>query len=72
MILGIDVMATFIGTLVIVGLCCLLMSLGLIFTGKPLSGGCGNKAPGAPPCVGCPKRRERMGRCSHHEGESGC
>jgi len=70
--LGIDVMATFVGTLIIVGLCCLLMSLGLIFSGNPLSGGCGKKAPGTPRCEGCPKRGESRVRQNHHEGESGC
>jgi hypothetical protein len=65
-------MATFIGTLIIVGLCCLAMSLGLIFSGNPLSGGCGNKAPGAPSCEGCPKQRKRKEQCSDFGGESGC
>jgi hypothetical protein len=49
-------MLTFLGTVIITGLCCLAMSLGLILTGRPLTGGCSKKAAGLPPCEGCPKR----------------
>ena len=64
-------MATFIGTLIIVILCCLAMGLGLLFTGKPLSGGCGNKAPGTPRCNTCPKRDKKIRRDEQLAGESG-
>lgn len=64
-------MATFIGTLIIVILCCLMMGLGLVFTGKPLPGGCGKKAPGAPRCSACPKRDKRLRQDGQRAGESG-
>jgi hypothetical protein len=63
-ILEIDAMTIFFVTLIIVGLSCLAMSLGLLIAGRPLSGGCGNSQPGAPNCASCPKRKPR--------GESGC
>jgi len=50
-------MSIFIGTLIIVGLCCLAMGLGQIIVGKPLSGGCGNKPKRLPRCESCPKRK---------------
>jgi hypothetical protein len=50
-------MALFVGTLIIVGLCCLAMGLGQIIDGKPLSGGCGNKPKGVSRCDTCPKRK---------------
>lgn len=50
-------MGIFIGTLIIVGLCCLAMALGQILDGKPLSGGCANKPKGLPRCESCPKRK---------------
>ncbi len=64
-------MATFIGTVIIVILCCLAMGLGLVFTGKPLSGGCGKKVPGAPRCEACPKRGKKIHQDEHLAGESG-
>ena len=64
-------MATFIGTLIIVIFCCLMMGVGLVFTGKPLPGGCGKKVPGAPRCEACPKRRKKMHQNEHPEGASG-
>jgi hypothetical protein len=47
-------MALFVGTLVIVLLCCLAMGLGLLLSGRPLAGGCGSKPPGSPRCANCP------------------
>ena len=64
-------MLTFIGTLIIVILCCLMMGLGLVFTGKPLSGGCGKQVPGAPRCKACPKRSKKIHQDVHLAGESG-
>ena len=64
-------MVTFIGTLIIVILCCLMMGLGLIFTGKPLSGGCGKTVPGAPRCKTCPNRDKNTRQVEHLEGVSG-
>ena len=64
-------MSLFIGTLIIVGLSCLAMSLGLLINGKPLSGGC-SKAPGTPQCEACPKRKMRQAVVEEPEGESGC
>ena len=65
-------MATFIGTLIIVGLCCLAMGVGLIFSGKPFSGGCGSKPPGTPRCETCPKREQHKADHEHSQGESPC
>ena len=64
-------MITFIGTLIIVLACCLAMGLGLLFTGKPLSGGCGKKAPGTPRCQACPKRHKKIRKDEQYAGESG-
>ncbi len=63
-------MATFIGTLIIVTLCCLALALGLLVAGKPLSGGCGKTLPGKLRCLVCPHRRR--GECKDRslEGES--
>lgn len=63
-------MGLFLGTLIIVGLCCLAMSLGLLFAGKPLRGGCGNKPPGTPRCESCPKRNRAGPAPNDPEGES--
>jgi len=63
-------MVTFIGTLIIVILCCLMMGLGLVFTGKPLSGGCGKKVPGAPRCKTCPNRGKKIRQDEHLAGDS--
>lgn len=49
-------MATFLGTLLIVILCCLAMGIGLLLSGRPLAGGCGNKLPGSARCAACPHR----------------
>jgi hypothetical protein len=64
-------MTVFIGTLLIIVLCCLLMGLGLLLEGKPLSGGC-SKAPGVPQCETCPKRKARQVAKEGIEGENGC
>lgn len=50
-------MSLFIGTLIVVSLCCLAMALGQIIDGKPLSGGCGKKPEGTPRCGTCPNRK---------------
>jgi hypothetical protein len=65
-------MSLFLGTLMIVLLCCLAMSIGLIIDGKSLSGGCGRKVPGAPRCEGCPKKRRKHRTSDQLEGESEC
>ncbi len=59
-------MAIFLGTLIIVGLSCLAMSLGLLVADRPLSGGCGKK----PSCEACPRRRGSA--CENTGGESEC
>jgi hypothetical protein len=53
-------METFLGTLLIVILCCLAMGIGLLLSGRPLAGGCGSKPPGSPRCAGCPRRDSRV------------
>ena len=50
-------MGIFIGTLILVGLCCLAMGLGQMIAGNPLSGGCANKPKCLPRCESCPKRK---------------
>ena len=62
-------MTLFLGTLVIIGLSCLAMSLGVLLGGRPLAGGCG-KAPGAAQCEGCSKRRRHGAQETNAEGES--
>ncbi len=62
-------MGIFIGTLIIVILCCLVMSFGLLFSGKPLKRGCDNKPPGTPRCEACPKRGRHMPEPNDAEGE---
>jgi hypothetical protein len=64
-------MSLFIGTLVIVGLSCLVMALGVLLGGKPLSGGCG-KAPGTPQCQACPRRKEEQANIDDMGGEPEC
>ena len=64
-------MATFIGTVIIMILCCLMMGLGLVFTGKPLSGGCGKTVPGKPRCKTCPNRDKKIRQDEQLAGESG-
>ena len=49
-------MEVFLGTLIIVIVCCIAMSMGLILSGKPLRGGCGSQLPEAEGCVDCPSR----------------
>ena len=63
-------MGVFLGTLIIVGVCCLAMSFSLLFSGKPFSGGCGSKPPGSPRCDGCPKRDRHKPAPNEPEGES--
>jgi hypothetical protein len=64
-------MATFFGTVIIFGLSCLAMSVGLIITGRPLTGGCGKNEPGVLRCEGCPKRISKTA-VENHGGESEC
>jgi hypothetical protein len=51
----------FLGTLLIIVVCCLLMGIGLLLRGRPLVGGCGRKPPGSPGCAGCPNRQRHAG-----------
>ena len=46
-------MDLFLGTLIIVIVCCAAMALGPLLSGKPLPGGCGKKLPGSEGCAGC-------------------
>jgi len=63
-------MEVFLGTLVIVITCCLAMSLGLILSGKPLSGGCGTHVPKTTGCVACPNRGKKTS-CHDNSANSG-
>lgn len=60
--------ATLIGTLLIMAVCCAVMTLAVLFSGKPLPGGCGKKAPGMPHCEGCSDRDRHTGRCDTSGG----
>jgi hypothetical protein len=72
-ILGIDGMPEFIGTLIIVSLSCLAMSIGLLLAGRPFSGGCGNRpGGGASKCETCPNRKRGQAMNGNKGGESGC
>ena len=64
-------MVLFVGTLIIVMFCCLMMGLGLVFTGKPLSGGCGKGVPGRPHCKTCPNRGKKTHQDEPLAGEPG-
>ena len=63
-------MGVFLGTLIIIGICCLALSFSLLFSGRPLSGGCGGKPPGAPRCEGCPNKNRHRPATEEPEGES--
>ena len=63
-------MGVFLGTLIIVGICCLAMSFSLLFSGKPFSGGCGSKPADAQRCQGCPNKNRRRLVADEPEGES--
>jgi hypothetical protein len=69
MILEIEAMSLFLGTLIIVCFCCLLLGIGVIMAGKPLAGGCGGKAPASSRCVVCPRRTSRRCKGNHPRGE---
>lgn len=46
-------MELFLGTIIIVIVCCAVMALGTLLSGKPLPGGCGKQLPGSDACAGC-------------------
>lgn len=50
-------MTLFLATLLVTLVCCLLMGVGLLLRGRPLSGGCGQELPAALRCAGCPNRK---------------
>jgi hypothetical protein len=72
MTLVIDAMGIFLGSLIIFGLCCLVMSLGMLIDGRELSGGCGKSAPGKLRCEGCPKRNRHGANDRKAGGEYEC
>ena len=58
-------MDLFITTFFVTVICCLLMGLGLLLTGKPLQGGCSKTPPGVSRCADCPNRgRHEMPACA--------
>ena len=62
-------MTLFLATLAVTVVCCLLMAVGLLLTGKPLEGGCGKTPPGLTRCEGCPNRDvHEPGQC-HNRGD---
>jgi hypothetical protein len=57
-------MSLFLTTFFVTILCCLLMGVGLLVTGKPLEGGCGKAPPGLSRCEECPNRdNHEHGKC---------
>jgi hypothetical protein len=66
--LGSDRKITFMATLVVFFLSCLLPGLGLIIDNRKLAGGCGHKPEGAPRCEACPNADRQIG--PHEQG--GC
>jgi len=63
-------MGMFMGTVIVVSICCLAMSLSLLFTGKPFRKGCGSKLPGESRCETCPKRDQHKPGSRDAKGES--
>lgn len=63
-------MGMFMGTVIIVSICCLAMSLSLLFAGKPFRKGCGSKLPGKSRCETCPKRDQYKPDSKDAKGES--
>jgi len=49
-------MLMFLGTLLIVTLCCVGLGLGLLLAGRPLRGGCRSHSQDGQRCVDCPHR----------------
>lgn len=49
-------MLMFLGTLLIVTLCCVGLGLGLLLAGRPLRGGCSSHSKGEARCADCPHR----------------
>jgi len=59
-------MNLFITTFLVTVICCLLMGVGLLLSGKPLQGGCGKAPPGKLHCASCPNRgRHETPACSN-------
>jgi len=59
-------MTVFLATLLATVVCCLLLGLGLLLSGKPLEGGCGKAPPGLSRCAGCPNQgRHEPAECPH-------
>ena len=54
-------MSVFLGTLLVFGVACLLLGLGMIVDKRKLQGGCGHKPQGAKRCAECPGRKEHEG-----------
>jgi len=63
-------MEVFLGTFIIVTTCCIAMGVGLILSGKPLTGGCGSQIPKASGCMACPSRGKKK-TCQGHPETSG-
>jgi len=59
-------MQIFLGTVLIVVLCCLGLGLGQLLGGRPLRGGCASRMPGAARCAGCPHRDTAEGSEETH------
>jgi hypothetical protein len=49
-------MELFLGTLIIILICCFALALGTLVSGNPLEGGCGKRVNGSDDCTGCPGR----------------
>jgi len=49
-------MLIFLGTLLVMALCCVGLGLGLLLAGRPLQGGCNSHSQDDPRCADCPRR----------------
>jgi hypothetical protein len=63
-------MPLFLGTLIIMLVCCLAMAVGLLLRGKPLAGGCGHHPEGLGRCATCPNRAAGAPRRCNERGDS--
>jgi len=59
-------MALVLGTFIIIFMSCAMLGMGLVFAGKPLTGGCGKRIPGKASCNGCPNKLKNP-TCRHKQ-----
>jgi hypothetical protein len=59
-------MALVLGTFIIIFISCAMLGMGLVFAGRPLTGGCGKRIPGKASCNGCPNKSKNL-TCRHKQ-----